>query len=67
VHTQLRLFSNLFFFQKQIVAGMLQIPDEIWRRPHDEPPDVAKKNVSNFVKIWEPFDWTTQLEGGEYQ
>lgn len=40
---------------------MLQIPDDRWRRPRDDPPEIARQNVANFLKSWEPFDWTTQV------
>jgi len=53
-------------FGRSVVGGMLRLPDEMWRKPHDDPPDISRQQVANFLKIWQPFDWTTQLDGGEY-
>lgn len=53
-------------FGKEIIAGMLELDPEIWMRPQDELPEVQEEHRKVFLKHWAPYDWTTELEGGEY-
>jgi hypothetical protein len=53
-------------FGKEIVGGMLDLERNAWNRPRREDLATQKQNVLQFLKLWEPFDWTSQLEGGKY-
>eukprot|EP01080_Neovahlkampfia_damariscottae_P007335 gene7335-11654_t len=54
-----------YFFGREIIAGMLDLPlNLIKEREEDE--EIEKKNVLEFVKNYEKFDWTIELDGGEY-
>lgn len=44
---------------------MLKLPHEEWIKPKDELKSVLQDQVKDFVKEYLPFDWTTELEGGE--
>ncbi|CAN6332214.1 unnamed protein product [Urochloa humidicola] len=50
-------------FGLNVIRGMLHLPEEDMnhRRRH-EPMDKQKQNVASFMKDWEPFDWTKQLD-----
>lgn len=54
-------------FGVDICAGMMGLPPGRWdrkgakRRSFEE----EKRAVLDFVAMWDPFDWTQQLEGGE--
>lgn len=54
----------LFFFLislQEIIAGMLDIGPERWRRPkyHQESENRARQRA--FLKDWEQWDWTASL------
>jgi hypothetical protein len=53
-------------FGRQIVAGMLQLDMEQWVRPQNDSPEITKQRMKQFLQKWIPFDWTQQLEGGEF-
>ncbi|KAF8401823.1 hypothetical protein HHK36_012769 [Tetracentron sinense] len=45
-----------------VIRGMLRLPEEdMYRRRKQEPVETQKQLVLNFVRDWEPFDWTKQL------
>ncbi|OEL22169.1 CWF19-like protein 2 [Dichanthelium oligosanthes] len=50
-------------FGLNIIRGMLQLPEEdMHRRRRHESMDNQKQAVASFMKDWEPFDWTKQLD-----
>jgi len=53
-------------FGRSIVAGLLELDPDVWMRPHDETPEELQKYRKTFVSTWAPFDWTAELDGGEY-
>ncbi|XP_028100231.1 CWF19-like protein 2 isoform X2 [Camellia sinensis] len=50
-------------FGLNVIRGMLRLPEEdmYGRRKHDSV-ETQKQAVARFVKDWEPFDWTKQLD-----
>ena len=50
-------------FGLNVISGMLRLPEEdmYGRRKHDSV-ELQKQAVARFVKHWEPFDWTKQLD-----
>ncbi|WVZ60494.1 hypothetical protein U9M48_010507 [Paspalum notatum var. saurae] len=50
-------------FGLNVIRGMLQLPEEdMHRRRRHESMDNQKQAVASFMKDWEPFDWTKQLD-----
>lgn len=46
-----------------VIRGMLQLADEdMYRRRRQESMESQKQAVASFVRDWEPFDWTKQLD-----
>ncbi|XVF20479.1 hypothetical protein REPUB_Repub12eG0003800 [Reevesia pubescens] len=46
-----------------VIRGMLQLPEEdMYRRRRQQSVEEQKQAVASFVREWEPFDWTKQLE-----
>ncbi|KAI9914575.1 hypothetical protein PsorP6_008271 [Peronosclerospora sorghi] len=54
-------------FGTAVVAGLLEVtPSNFGRRESKKSAvDEDKRDMVTFVKDWEPFDWTRQLDGGE--
>lgn len=49
-------------FGLNVIRGMLQLREEdMHRRRRHESMDNQKQAVANFMKDWEPFDWTKQI------
>ena len=44
---------------------MLQLDHETWMRPRDDPPHILRDKMKQFLEMWEPFDWTSQLDEEE--
>ena len=61
-----KIFTCLKSHYQEVIAGMLQIDPDRWLRPHNESPIVIKQRVQDFLKWWQPYDWTQQLDGGEF-
>ena len=54
-------------FGIDIAAGMLGLPPgRFGRREQRRTFDDERRAVLDFLKVWEPFDFTAQMEGGEY-
>ncbi|CAG8595164.1 12615_t:CDS:2 [Racocetra fulgida] len=51
------------WFGKEIVAGVCDLPPDVWRRPKKQNPRDNSTRVSEFMKKWKKWDWTTILEG----
>lgn len=50
-------------FGVNVVRGMLRLPEETMRRhQRREAPENQKRAVTDFVREWEPFDWTRELD-----
>ncbi|KAK8968484.1 hypothetical protein KSP40_PGU021928 [Platanthera guangdongensis] len=50
-------------FGVNVVRGMLRLPEETMRRhQRREAPENQKRAVADFVREWEPFDWTRELD-----
>lgn len=50
-------------FGLNVIRGMLRLPEEdMHRRQRHESMDKQKQAVASFMKDWEPFDWTKQLD-----
>ncbi|KAF0915306.1 hypothetical protein E2562_035338 [Oryza meyeriana var. granulata] len=50
-------------FGLNVIRGMLRLREEdMHRRRRHESMDNQKQAVANFMKDWEPFDWTKQLD-----
>lgn len=50
-------------FGLNVIRGMLRLPEEdMHRRRRHESLDKQKQAVASFMKDWEPFDWTKQLD-----
>ena len=54
------------YFGREVIAGMLHLDPEQWMRPQDEHPQQMRDQLKQFLQMWEPYDWTVELEGGEY-
>ena len=55
-------------FGVSVVAGMLGVPPPRFDRkgqPRTDPKE-ERQAVQNFIIQWQPYDWTRELEGGEY-
>jgi len=37
------------------------------KKPKDEDPEVLRKQVLKFIEDYKVYDWTVNLEGGDYQ
>jgi hypothetical protein len=50
-------------FGLNVIRGLLQLPGEDMHRcRRHESMDKQKQAVASFMKDWEPFDWTKQLD-----
>jgi hypothetical protein len=50
-------------FGLNVIRGLLQLPEEDMHRcRRHESMDKQKQAVASFMKDWEPFDWTKQLD-----
>ncbi|CAG8788143.1 43961_t:CDS:2 [Gigaspora margarita] len=51
------------WFGKEIIAGVCDLPPDVWRRPKKQNPRDNNTRVSKFMNKWKKWDWTTMLEG----
>jgi len=49
-------------FGREIVAGMMALDIDQWKHPRNETYEDIKKQMAEFLKQWDPFDWTKQLD-----
>ncbi|OQR96455.1 hypothetical protein ACHHYP_15787 [Achlya hypogyna] len=52
-------------FGADILAGILEVDPRRYGR-YIPSVDAEKGRVKDFLKMWQPFDWTQELDGGEY-
>lgn len=48
-------------FGKEVVAGMLDLSSELWRKPRVKNHHEAESDLTAFRKIFDKYDWTKQL------
>ncbi|CAN6332215.1 unnamed protein product [Urochloa humidicola] len=50
-------------FGLNVIRGMLSLPEvDMHRQRRSVPMDMQKQSIARFMKDWEPFDWTKQLD-----
>lgn len=49
------------WFGKEIIAGMLDLGPELWRKPRYHHQAENHQRVQEFLKSWEKWDWTAAL------
>jgi hypothetical protein len=61
-----RLFD--WKFGKEVICAILDQPAQLLLRNNRGPEEESKQKLraSAFLKQWQPFDWTAQLDGGQY-
>ncbi|CEI92892.1 hypothetical protein RMCBS344292_07139 [Rhizopus microsporus] len=50
-----------YWFGKEVIAGMMDIGPELWRRPKFYDYSVNPHRQEEFLKSWEKWDWTSAL------
>jgi hypothetical protein len=50
------------WFGKEVLAGMLDLPPDVWRRPKWADRRDEKRRLESFRAGWEEFDWTKALD-----
>jgi hypothetical protein len=50
------------WFGKEIIAGMLDLDPQRWRKPRRIEYSAAQARLAEFKKLYEPFDWTKMLD-----
>ncbi len=53
-------------FGHEVVAGMLGIDATVFKYPKRKPVEAEREKVKSFLQHWQKFDWTVELDGGEY-
>lgn len=53
-------------FGMDVAKGMMGLPPGRFNRGKRTSFDTERRLVLDFLKEWEPFDWTQELDGGEY-
>eukprot|EP00002_Diphylleia_rotans_P021350 TRINITY_DN4157_c0_g1_i5.p1 TRINITY_DN4157_c0_g1~~TRINITY_DN4157_c0_g1_i5.p1 ORF type:complete len:757 (-),score=210.76 TRINITY_DN4157_c0_g1_i5:246-2516(-) len=54
------------YYGKSIVGSMLDCEPNRWLKPRKENPDYLLDIRKKFLADWQKFDWTVELDGGEY-
>lgn len=49
------------WFGKEVIAGVLDLGPELWRKPKYHHPAENHQRVQEFLKSWEKWDWTAAL------
>ncbi|CAM0136619.1 Pre-mRNA-splicing factor cwf19 [Umbelopsis sp. WA50703] len=55
------------WFGKEIVAGMMDLPPYLWRKPRFQNAKDNQERQRAFLKNWQKYDWTAALEGGHFE
>lgn len=50
------------WFGKEVLAGVMDLPSHLWRKPKWIQQDDARVRLKNFSEKFKPFDWTAMLE-----
>ncbi|KAI8981042.1 CwfJ C-terminus 1-domain-containing protein-like protein [Pilobolus umbonatus] len=50
-----------YWFGKEVIAGMLDIGPELWRKPRYHHSSEQPQRQAEFLKEWEKWDWTSAL------
>jgi hypothetical protein len=45
-------------FAQEIIGGMMELDHHLWRKQKVDDFKVQKNKVMEFLKMWEPYDWT---------
>eukprot|EP00741_Cyanophora_paradoxa_P004323 tig00000792_g4197.t1 len=53
-----------WYFGREVLAGMLDLNPDSYMRPKRLGFERERAAVVDFVKMWDPFDWTQYIEGG---
>lgn len=49
------------WFGKEVIAGIMDLPPNLWRRPKAIPTKENRRRIEEFNKKWEKYDWTKML------
>ncbi|KAH8550809.1 CwfJ C-terminus 1-domain-containing protein-like protein [Umbelopsis sp. PMI_123] len=55
------------WFGKEVVAGMMDLPPHLWRKPRYQHQSDNRERQKAFIQQWQKYDWTAALEGGEFE
>jgi len=50
------------WFGKEVLAGMMDLPANLWRRPKHVSSKHDRSRIEAFKKKWDKFDWTKMLD-----
>ncbi|ORY04588.1 hypothetical protein K493DRAFT_311293 [Basidiobolus meristosporus CBS 931.73] len=50
------------WFGKEVIAGMCEVPPNLYRRPKRIHQQESHRRVADFLKQWKPWDWTKMLD-----
>ena len=50
------------WFGRQIIASVLDLHPEKWRRPKPFPVSEMASRSRKFIEAWGPFDWTKMID-----
>ena len=53
------------WFGKEILAGICDLPPNVWRKPKKLSPRDNPNRIQEFMKKWEKWDWTKMLQEGQ--
>ncbi|KAL2919679.1 Pre-mRNA-splicing factor cwf19 [Polyrhizophydium stewartii] len=51
------------WFGREVIASVLDLPPDRWRKPRRAQPHEARQRLEAFRARWAPFDWTKMLDG----
>lgn len=53
-------------FGKEVVAGILKLPSNAAKAKYKANVEKEREQLQHFLNAWEPYDWTKELDGGQY-